>query len=221
MTGRCEELACPQLSLDVFGNFSKYSLKLNLPAARQLLHSTYRHDTVQSTMAAAALFSAHRLPAPTKDAVCTALLMRACYDHGLKDAATGEGELEPVQRQHEALVVARSLTGTLKGILEHTGKYALVGGKSPKEVAAAASKGKGAGDKAAVKTGEKPRNENRANRTTKWLRETLAGLERDVEKDSKRDEKALKWISGWWKLNFPEFVSGAGAQQPKLKAAAA
>ncbi|KAF8327994.1 hypothetical protein F5887DRAFT_1009452 [Amanita rubescens] len=54
---RCEQLSCPLLALDVFGNYAKYNLKLTLPGARQLLHSLHVEHSIDKVIAASALYS--------------------------------------------------------------------------------------------------------------------------------------------------------------------
>jgi len=75
---RCEELTCPQLALQVFGDHSKYSLPLSLPAARHLLHSLHSKHPIQDTIAAASLYGVYKLPPVSTDLISCSLLASAC-----------------------------------------------------------------------------------------------------------------------------------------------
>jgi len=53
---RCEKLYCPQLSLQVFGNFAKYQLALTPLAGRWLINSPYVQHPISSTSPPVFLF---------------------------------------------------------------------------------------------------------------------------------------------------------------------
>jgi len=86
LTGRCEQLKCPKLALKVFGDYSSYSVQLNLPAARQLLHSLHAEHSLSDVMTAASLFPVYNLPSVSEDLVCCALVVDACMRDGSVEA---------------------------------------------------------------------------------------------------------------------------------------
>jgi len=85
---RCEQLSCPQLSLQVFGNFAKYQLALTLPAGRWLIHSLYVQHPISSTLLAASFYPAYGLPHISEDLPSAAMVAAACYNHNHKTDET-------------------------------------------------------------------------------------------------------------------------------------
>jgi len=104
LTRRCEELSCPTLALEVFGNISKYGLSLSLPAARQLLHSLHMEAPIQDTVTAVSLFQVHGLPAAYEDLTSCAMVAAACYKAGTP----------------ESLELAKKLVPKLQALVEKT-----------------------------------------------------------------------------------------------------
>lgn len=102
--GRCEQLSCPLLALDVFGNYAKYNLKLTLPGARQLLHSLHLEHPIDRVIAASALYSVYSLIPIAQDLVSCSMLVSACFKHNSEDS----------------LIVARSLLPHLHDMLSQT-----------------------------------------------------------------------------------------------------
>jgi hypothetical protein len=94
-TGRCEELSCPLLALKIFGNFSKYNLRLSLPAARQLLHSLHIEHPIDKTITAAALYRVYDLPPIAQDLVSCSMLVSACFKDNTKDSISVANALMP------------------------------------------------------------------------------------------------------------------------------
>lgn len=84
--GRCEELDCPLLALRVFGDYSKYAVKLTLPGARQLLHSLHLEHPIENVMAASALFRVYELPPIASDLTSCSLLTIACLRHNTPES---------------------------------------------------------------------------------------------------------------------------------------
>jgi len=83
---RCEQLSCPLLALDVFGNYAKYNLKLTLPGARQLLHSLHVEHPIDKVIAASALYSVYSLTPIAHDLISCSMLVSACFKHNSKDS---------------------------------------------------------------------------------------------------------------------------------------
>ena len=102
--GRCEQLSCPLLALDVFGDYAKYNLKLTLPGARQLLHSLHLEHPMDRVIAATALYSVYSLTPIARDLVSCSMLVSACFKHNSEDS----------------LIVARSLLPHLHDMLSQT-----------------------------------------------------------------------------------------------------
>lgn len=101
---RCEQLSCPLLALDVFGNYAKYNLKLTLPGARQLLHSLHLEHPIDRVIAASALYSVYSLIPIAQDLVSCSMLVSACFKHNSEDS----------------LIIARSLLPHLHDMLSQT-----------------------------------------------------------------------------------------------------
>ena len=101
-TGRCEELHCPTLALQVFADHSKYGIDLpHAQAARQLLHSLHNEQPLQESITLSALLAAYKLPPVSEDLVSCAMLTSACFK-----ASTPE-----------SLAVANALVPALQGLL--------------------------------------------------------------------------------------------------------
>ena len=75
---RCGELHCPHLALRVFGDYSKYSVKLTLPGAHHLLHSLHMEHPISDVITAAALFHVYGLTPVAEDLVSCSLVLAAC-----------------------------------------------------------------------------------------------------------------------------------------------
>ncbi|KAF8635774.1 hypothetical protein AX17_003861 [Amanita inopinata Kibby_2008] len=96
---RCQELSCPLLALDVFGDYAKYSLKLTLPGARQLLHSLHVDHPIDKVIAASALYSVYSLTPIAQDLVSCSMLVSACFKHNSKDSLKVANALVPHLRR--------------------------------------------------------------------------------------------------------------------------
>ncbi|PPQ68732.1 hypothetical protein CVT24_007559 [Panaeolus cyanescens] len=75
---RCEEVKAQSIALEVFGNFAKYHVSLNLPAARQLLHSVYTTHPLKDTLLAASYLPVYGLGEVTDDMTSAAFVAFAC-----------------------------------------------------------------------------------------------------------------------------------------------
>lgn len=103
MPGRCEELGCPPLALQVFANHSKYGVDLpDIEAARQLLHSLHIQHPIQDSITLSALLAVYRLPSISSDLVSCAMLTSACFKANTP----------------ESLIVADQLVLNLKELLD-------------------------------------------------------------------------------------------------------
>lgn len=77
--GRCEELKCPDLALDVFANRPKYGMDLASPTiGRRLLHALHAHHPLSASVTLGALYGLYRLPSLASDPIACALLLTAC-----------------------------------------------------------------------------------------------------------------------------------------------
>ncbi|KIL64767.1 hypothetical protein M378DRAFT_162921 [Amanita muscaria Koide BX008] len=82
---RCEELSCPKVAINVFGDYAKYNLKLTLPAARQLLHSVHLTEP-REAYGMALLYSMYNLPEISKDLVSFSMLLTALFKENSKES---------------------------------------------------------------------------------------------------------------------------------------
>ena len=77
--GRCDELDCSDLALDVFSNHSKYGFPLtSIAVARQLMHSLHLKHPLASSVTLMALYPAYNLPPVSTDLVSSTMLVTAC-----------------------------------------------------------------------------------------------------------------------------------------------
>lgn len=101
-TGRCEELHCPTVALQVFANHSKYGVDLpSEQAARQLLHSLHNEQPLQESITLSALLAVYKLPPVSDDLVSCAMLTSACFKANTPQSIT----------------VAKALVPSLQGLL--------------------------------------------------------------------------------------------------------
>lgn len=85
--GRCDELACSDLALDVFANHSKYGFPLaSIAVARQLMHSLHLKHPLASSVTLMALYPAYNLPPVSTDLVSSTMLATACLNHESKQS---------------------------------------------------------------------------------------------------------------------------------------
>ncbi|KAG6897485.1 hypothetical protein C0992_001090 [Termitomyces sp. T32_za158] len=92
---RCEELHCPLLALEVYGNFAKYNVPLTLPGARQLLHSLHQKHSIEAVLTAASLYDVYSLPSVSEDLVSASLVASACFQHNTEHSLSIAGVLVP------------------------------------------------------------------------------------------------------------------------------
>ena len=78
VTGRCVELRCLELALNVFSNRPAYRMDLTLTAARQLLYDFHELRQFSNMVILAALFPRYNLPALSSDPISCALFLSAC-----------------------------------------------------------------------------------------------------------------------------------------------
>lgn len=93
--GRCEELDAQSLSLEVFGNFAKYHVTLNLPAARQLLHSMYTTNPLKDTLLAASYMPIYGLGEVSDDLTTAAFVAYACFKEKSTESINAARQLLP------------------------------------------------------------------------------------------------------------------------------
>ncbi len=93
--GRCQELQCQQVALDVFGNFAKYGVSLDIEAARWLLHSIYIKRPLEDVLIVTALYSIYKLPPVSEDLASASLLAAACYNAGTPESIKTADALQP------------------------------------------------------------------------------------------------------------------------------
>lgn len=104
--GRCEELSCPLLALQVFGNYSKYNVPLTLAGARQLMHSLHA-SPIENAITVSALYNVYNITPVAQDLPSCSMLMAACYRHGLKDSLKIGNAFVPYLEQLLAQALAR------------------------------------------------------------------------------------------------------------------
>ncbi|KJA21579.1 hypothetical protein HYPSUDRAFT_202919 [Hypholoma sublateritium FD-334 SS-4] len=92
---RCQELQCQQVALDVFGNFAKYDVPLDIEAARWLLHSVYIKRPLEDVLIVSALYPIYNLPPISTDLVSASLLAAACYKAGTPESIKAADALQP------------------------------------------------------------------------------------------------------------------------------
>jgi hypothetical protein len=102
-TGRCVELNCPELALNVFSNRPAYRMDLTLAAARHLLYALHEKRQLSNIVILATLFPHYDLPALSSDPISCALLVSACLreanSSGSEPAWTvGETFLSPLKQ---------------------------------------------------------------------------------------------------------------------------
>jgi hypothetical protein len=107
-TGRCVELRCPELALNVFSNRSAYRVDLTLPGARHLLYALYEERQFSNIVVLVALFPLYNIPALTSDPISCALLLSAC----LREANSSGSE--------PALTIAETFLSPFKQLLSQT-----------------------------------------------------------------------------------------------------
>jgi len=85
--GRCDELECSDLALDVFSNHPKYGFSLtSVVVARQLMHSLHIKHPLSSSVTLMALYPAYNLPPISADLVSSAMLATACLGQESKQS---------------------------------------------------------------------------------------------------------------------------------------
>lgn len=88
LAGRCEELNCAGLALQVFGNHPKYGFNLSsYTGALQLLHSLHIAHPLEDTITASALFKVYNHPPISSSLPACAMLVYACLKHRTDDRA--------------------------------------------------------------------------------------------------------------------------------------
>jgi hypothetical protein len=103
--GRCEELHCADLALNVFGNHPKYGFPItSLPVARHLMHSLHVEHPLSSTITLVALYRVYNLPSVSTDLVSASMLASACFKNNTSQSNT----------------VARALVPSLQNIIKET-----------------------------------------------------------------------------------------------------
>ncbi|KAF8960433.1 hypothetical protein BDZ97DRAFT_1665763 [Flammula alnicola] len=92
---RCQELQCPPLALEVFGNYAKYDIRLNLEAAQWLVHSLYISHPLEKLMIATALYPVYNLPPVSEDLASASMVAAACYKHKTPESLSVAEALRP------------------------------------------------------------------------------------------------------------------------------
>ena len=79
-SGRCEQLGCQPVALEVFGNYAKYNITLTPNAGRWLIHSVHVLHPLTDLLIAAALFPVYNISL-TEDLVSASMFTAACFKH--------------------------------------------------------------------------------------------------------------------------------------------
>ncbi|CAA7268664.1 unnamed protein product [Cyclocybe aegerita] len=196
---RCAELKCPNLALEVFGDWARYNLDLDLSAARWLVHSlaiplvapsTYSPSSTPSSppqsssqnleqpqpldnlLLALSLYPIYALPPVSSDLPTAAMAASACFAHGGDKAVRLAEELVPCI----AGLVAQS-SNSNSTVEEGKGSGV---GKEKKEGKA---KGKVQGVKVAKgKEGKAKEKDIERAMVEKWTKGALRRVSKEVEK---------------------------------------
>jgi len=78
--GRCEQLRCQPLALEVFGNYAKYNIALTPNTGRWLIHSIHVLYPLKDLLVAASLFSVYNISL-AEDLVSASMFTAACFKH--------------------------------------------------------------------------------------------------------------------------------------------
>ena len=79
-SGRCEQLGCQALALEVFGNYAKYNISLTPNAGRWLIHSVHVVHPLKDLLIAASLFPVYNISL-AEDLVSVSMFTAACFKH--------------------------------------------------------------------------------------------------------------------------------------------
>ena len=94
--GRCDELECSDLALDVFSNHPKYGFPLtSVGVARELMHSLHLKHPLTSSVTLMALYPVYNLPPFSSDLVSSTMLTAACLGQESKESKILVGALLP------------------------------------------------------------------------------------------------------------------------------
>ena len=104
--GRCEQLGCQHLALEVFGNYAKYNITLTPNAGRWLIHSIHVLHPLEDLLIAASLFSIYNLSL-AEDLVSASMVTAACFKHDTAHSRAVANSLVPGIKK---MVVERRLT---------------------------------------------------------------------------------------------------------------
>ncbi|KAL0071153.1 hypothetical protein AAF712_001713 [Marasmius tenuissimus] len=126
---RCDNLKCPNLALQVFGNHAKYALPLTLPAARHLLYSLNAHGSLPDVLTASALYHVYNLPPVAEDVTSCALVLNAALKNaqsvpeatpttGEDEAGTTSATPSAPKHRSASLQIARGLLPSLQTLLD-------------------------------------------------------------------------------------------------------
>jgi hypothetical protein len=103
--GRCDELKCSDLALNVFCDHSRYRFPLSsITAARLLMHSLHLKQPLASSVTLMALYPAYNLPPVSTDLVSCTMLATACLN----------------QENEQSKVLAEALVPSIKRLLQNT-----------------------------------------------------------------------------------------------------
>ena len=93
-SGRCEQLGCQALALDVFGNYAKYNITLTPNAGRWLIHSIHVLHPLKDLLIAASLFSVYNISL-AEDLVSASMFTAACFKHDTPQSRAAANVLLP------------------------------------------------------------------------------------------------------------------------------
>jgi hypothetical protein len=105
---RCQQLKAADLALEVFSNYGKYNVKLNMPAARQLVHSLHMENSVDKVIQAVALIGIYDLAPISEDLPTSSMVAAACFKDAKNGTDTGADSLKVAQAM---LPVLQELAG--------------------------------------------------------------------------------------------------------------
>jgi hypothetical protein len=111
-SGRCEQLGCQALALEVFGNYAKYNVTLTPNAGRWLIHSIHVLHPLKDLLIAASLFSVYNISL-AEDLVSASMFTAACFKHDTPESKLAANYLLP---KIKTMVDEKKLTTPVSGV---------------------------------------------------------------------------------------------------------
>ena len=111
-SGRCEQLGCQALALEVFGNYAIYNITLTQNAGRWLIHSVHVLHPLKDLLIAASLFSVYNISL-AEDLVSASMFTAACLKHDTPQSRALANHLSP---KIKTMVEEKKLTTSVSDV---------------------------------------------------------------------------------------------------------